>query len=240
MLSAINMSGALDLEGLREAFPSCPVEAVDCRDIEGTACLCDDEAAAEIIRRTSGIPWRGIHWIDGGDYHYLTSLLCRKADEPFDLLLFDHHTDMQQPRYGEIISCGGWLRDMLLHNPMLRRGVIVGAAEELRCETEPFAERVAMQSSPEFEGDVPVYVSIDKDVLSEEDAATNWDQGAMRLPELIESLRLLSLRRRIIGADICGGLREPSLKNLRADISIIGTMLDIIQVTNQNQWRKAL
>lgn len=225
------MSGVLDLEGLREAFPSRPFDVVDCRDIEGTACLCDDEAAAEILRRTSALPWRGIHWIDGGDYHYLTSLLCRKADEPFDLLLFDHHTDMQQPRYGEIISCGGWLRDMLLHNPMLRRGVIVGAAEELRCETEPFAERVAMQSCPEFEGDAPVYVSIDKDVLSEEDAATNWDQGAMRLSELTESLRLLSQRRRIIGADICGGLREPSQKNLRADISIIGTMLDVIQVT---------
>ena len=228
MLYALDFSGALDAEAMREALPASGLSVIPCRDIEGTSCFCDGEAEAEILRRTVPVPWKAIHWIDSGDFHYLTSLLCRKADEPFDLLLFDHHTDMQQPRYGDLLSCGSWLREMLLHNPMLRRAVIVGAAEELRCETEPFAERVAMQSAPEFEGTLPVYVSIDKDALSTEDADTNWDQGKMRLTDLTESLRLLSRNRRIIGCDICGCLREPSRKNLRADLSIIGTMLDIL------------
>ena len=228
MLYALDLSGALDADAMQEALPASPLTVIPCRDIEGTACFCDPSAAEEIRRRADAVPWRGLHWIDGGDYHYITSLLCEKADEPFDLLLFDHHTDMQQPRYGDLLSCGGWLREMILNNPFLRRAVIVGAAEELRCETEPFADRVAMQDEPEYEGALPVYISIDKDVLSTEWALTNWDQGEMTLPGLTAMLKKLSGRRRIIGADICGCNREPSQKNLQADIAIFGTMLEYI------------
>ena len=143
---------------------------------------------------------------------------------------------MQQPRYGEIISCGGWLRDMLLHNPRRRRGVIVGAAEELRCETEPFAERVAMQSSPEFEGDAPVYVSIDKDVLSKEYARTDWSQGSMTLPQLLDLLDLLR-GTRWLGVDICGVLTEvkgPSPEdfavNARTDAALFDKLDEIVKI----------
>ena len=241
---ALRMSGALDEATLREAFPSHPLIVTECRDIEGTTCLCDGEAEAGILERSAAIPWRALHWIDCGDFHYLTSLLCRKADEPFCLLLLDHHTDMQQPRYGELLSCGGWLRYMMKENRMMKTAVVAGAEEGLRCEVLPFGERAAMISEEEclaldaeslaerisglMPAEYPVYVSIDKDVLSPEWAETNWDQGSISLTLLESALAALARKRRIIGADICGCLHEPSPKALLADIRIIGTMLDIL------------
>lgn len=49
---------------------------------------------------------------------------------------------------------------------------------------------------------MPVYLSIDKDVLSVEDARTNWDQGCMRESELCVAIE--ALRERIVGSDITG------------------------------------
>lgn len=49
-----------------------------------------------------------------------------------------------------------------------------------------------------------VWVSIDKDVLAPQQAATNWDQGGMSLEFLESALRILAGRRRIVGADVCG------------------------------------
>lgn len=48
----------------------------------------------------------------------------------------------------------------------------------------------------------PIYLSIDKDVLSPEDVHTNWDQGVMRMEELASAIRLL--KKRIIGSDVTG------------------------------------
>ncbi|KGI77752.1 arginase family protein [Oleiagrimonas soli] len=50
--------------------------------------------------------------------------------------------------------------------------------------------------------DTPIYLSIDKDVLSPEDARTNWDQGCMREDDLHAAIR--DLRGRIVGSDITG------------------------------------
>ncbi len=49
-----------------------------------------------------------------------------------------------------------------------------------------------------------VWITIDKDVLRPEDAATNWDQGEMPLAALLESIALIAQRRRIVGVDVCG------------------------------------
>lgn len=49
-----------------------------------------------------------------------------------------------------------------------------------------------------------VYVSIDKDVLANKDAATNWDQGEMTLEQMLRALALISHERHVIGADVVG------------------------------------
>ena len=54
-----------------------------------------------------------------------------------------------------------------------------------------------------------VWLTIDKDVLVEEEAATNWDQGGMSVDHLIEAIRLLALRKRLFGVDVCGDYSTP-------------------------------
>jgi hypothetical protein len=48
----------------------------------------------------------------------------------------------------------------------------------------------------------PLYLSIDKDVLSESVARTNWDQGRMLLDDLLSIIDAAAPR--IIGSDITG------------------------------------
>jgi hypothetical protein len=48
----------------------------------------------------------------------------------------------------------------------------------------------------------PVYLSIDKDVLAPDVVQTNWDQGVMRLEELMAAIR--RLRGRIVASDVTG------------------------------------
>lgn len=76
----------------------------------------------------------------------------------------------------------------------------------------------------ELAGRVPeaarVWLSIDKDALRPEDAATNWDQGRMPLSALEALIMGLAAHRRIAGADICGDWSSPVydtvLKSLEA------------------------
>jgi len=49
-----------------------------------------------------------------------------------------------------------------------------------------------------------IWISIDKDVLSETDALTNWDQGQMPLAAVVQIVAGVGARKRIVGADICG------------------------------------
>jgi len=48
----------------------------------------------------------------------------------------------------------------------------------------------------------PIYLSIDKDVLSAEDAQTNWDQGVMRFQEMKAAIAFMNPR--IVAADVVG------------------------------------
>ncbi len=48
----------------------------------------------------------------------------------------------------------------------------------------------------------PIYLSIDKDVLSPDEVHTNWDQGVMRLAELGRAIG--SLKSRLIASDVTG------------------------------------
>ena len=59
--------------------------------------------------------------------------------------------------------------------------------------------------------DLPIYISIDKDVLDRNSARTNWNQGEMPFPVLEGLLLEVFEHQRVIGADICGecSLLEP-------------------------------
>lgn len=62
-----------------------------------------------------------------------------------------------------------------------------------------------------------VYLTIDKDVLADGDAMTNWDQGQMRMPYLLSIIAEIGRRHRIIGADVIGDYSAPSYGGNRLD-----------------------
>ena len=117
---------------------------LDCTKIVGTDCYCDDDAIKEInelidnaerssgsINSNSAETAPGIHFFDNGNYHYMSKLWTDRLQEPFTLIVFDHHPDMQPPRFGGILSCGGWVKEVLDHNKFVQNVVIIGVKDEL-------------------------------------------------------------------------------------------------------------
>ena len=46
-------------------------------------------------------------FIDSGDFHYLTEYWVSRIHEPFSLIVFDHHPDMQQPEWEGVVLQSG-------------------------------------------------------------------------------------------------------------------------------------
>ncbi|WP_044916869.1 hypothetical protein [Butyrivibrio sp. WCE2006] len=196
------------------------------KDISGTNCICDEYAYDFIKNKAvhltpSNEYVHKISFFDNGNYHYMSKILidvmCEKlssGDElSFDLIVFDHHTDMKWTSYGEILSCGSWILNTLKDRPELNRVFIVGADEGLVKETQ--------DEFPEYDGRVfflsdisrlqnydfgKVYISVDKDVLSPDEIKTNWDQGNMSITQLQDALNYLNQRfgSDILAIDVCG------------------------------------
>ena len=210
---------------------------IDCSDIGGTVCYCDPDAEEEILRRIATRRVESLHWIDSGDYHHVSALWLSRMAVPFDLLLLDNHPDMQEPSFGGILSCGGWVRESLLRYPLLRNVTIAGTDPTLSEECDGFGDRMkvfdrdflsengtASLLSTILKGNLPLYISIDKDVLSEEFARTDWSQGDMTLETLLSILEESIRGREIAGIDICGEL--PSHKGGNAEDLRINSVTD--------------
>ena len=84
---------------------------VDCTNINGTNGYCDESALAILKEKVQAIKAEGIHFIDSGNYHYISHLWLEKIVEDFILVVFDHHSDMMRPAFGDILSCGSWLME---------------------------------------------------------------------------------------------------------------------------------
>ena len=193
------------------------VHWLDCTDMLGTDCYCADEAKEEIRNCIADIPVQGIHFIDSGNYHYVTEFWLEKIEAPFCLFVFDHHSDMEKPLFGDILSCGSWILDVLEHNEMIQKVVLLGISKEQEALIDPkFQEKLIcideQEIKTQFFGkklkavheEYPVYISIDKDVLTTEEIQTNWNQGSMHFGELKKILHILLSQCQVIGIDICG------------------------------------
>lgn len=212
----VRFTGAPDAENLPEILGG---DLLECRNMEGTNCYCDPAAEALLARRFRAFPVRGVHWIDTGDYHYCSKLWTDRIDAPFDLVVTDNHPDMQAPAFGDILSCGGWVRKALEGNPYLREVWIVGIDPALKGECGGFGDRVhvvdreevARMAPEEVAAPLsgrPVYLSVDRDVLDRTYARTDWDQGTMTLDWLCGFIDGLGARADLLGADVCGAITE--------------------------------
>lgn len=65
----MNFSGAYDLEDFDD---NTDIINLDFRHVAGTAGYCSADAAKKIRERISGYGPRGIHFLDSGDYHYVS------------------------------------------------------------------------------------------------------------------------------------------------------------------------
>ena len=219
---------------------------IDCSDIEETDMYCSKEANKRIWEKIKPYGIQGIHYIDSGNYHYISKIITDHIDEPFGLVMYDHHTDMQIPMVPEMMSCGDWAGQALSQNKNLRQLVIVGPPEKdidqtLESYNGSQRGRLLIFSAEDLHGgllenklklirtDLPLYISIDKDVLGTEDCETNWSQGDMSIDGLERLLGVFlggqgeernydayrnderyagDIRHsRILGIDICGEIQ---------------------------------
>ena len=230
---------------LREkSAKSADIHWLDCTKIVGTDCYCDDDAVKAINemidnaesgcvsenRGNSGnVPT--IHFFDNGNYHYMSKLWTDRIQQPFTLIVFDHHPDMQPPRFGGILSCGGWVLEVLQNNKFIQNVVIIGVADHLADEIREelsqagdtgILDKATFIKESELEKDIPlsslpstcsgqatrlssnIYLSIDKDALDPAFAATNWDQGSLSVESLKKIITELAANHKILGIDFCG------------------------------------
>lgn len=283
---------------------------LDFTTLSGTTGFCDDAAADEIRRCIADFPARGIHFLDNGNFHYLTRFWCEKISEDFVLVVYDHHVDLRKPVFPGLMSCGSWIRDVLLRNSHCRAVLIIGpecaqadiierelqsladedsfsddsmfgtaaerrmtadqathasaagqpshvSAADYASHSWTYVRREASDQPPRSSASVrrdtdgqrpcasapvrvccfteddildgraarelphildalhlPVYISIDKDVLSRKVLRTNWDQGIMTEAEFRHELDRFTMDPdiHILGVDICG---EPAYNACR-------------------------
>lgn len=228
-ITFMNMSGMYS--GMDDALAEyarsiMQTEYIECSEISGTECYCDDRAQELLRERISehNVSVKSLHYIDNGNYHYLTKIMLEHMDEPFNLLVIDNHPDMQSPLFGPILSCGSWVKDMLSDNKYINRVCLYGVKEELITEEIMHTDRVVVAKSQNgimdaLEAQIPLYISIDKDALDKKDYITNWDQGSMRIEELEILLKELSDSHNVCGTDICGGMDSLMMEgSLQSDI----------------------
>ena len=160
--------------------------------------------------------------IGNGNYHYVSYLLLERVKMPFSLILFDHHDDMKDDNI-PLISCGSWVRHVLLDHNFLKKVCIIGVDEKnitakmpdpvINCRVKFISEQklhytslniIANNIHSFLQGETNIYISIDKDVLYKKEAYTNWDQGSMSLVQLLYLLENLHENYQIVGMDICG------------------------------------
>ena len=164
-----------------------PVVSSDFSVLEGTGCYCSDEAAETIRGEVTAMPLRAIHLLGSGDCHYVSLFWLERIAGPFALILIDNHPDDQMTAFGpDILSCGSWA---------LNARKLPGCREVIWLQE--------FHESPRLP-DCPIYLSIDMDVLSEQFARTNWNQGSMTLDELLETVKRIMSTGYVIGVDICG------------------------------------
>lgn len=214
LVTMLDFSGIYDEESF---YRGAALNRIDCRAIEGTCGFCSPEAETALRGAIAPFSVRGVHLIDSGNYHYVTKLWLEKVETPFHLVVFDHHTDMQTPNFGTLLSCGSWISKTLRENKYLQKVFLLGTAKKQRNMADPiwqdrlfcFDESTIdtpffWKTMKEEKETLPFYISIDKDVMDEGVVKTDWDQGKLSFGELKELLHLLIKKHEILGLDICG------------------------------------
>lgn len=192
-------------------------EIIDLSDLKSVSRFCDEKSLNIIRERISKFYDVKIKFIDSGNYHYVSYLMLEKINEPFILVLFDHHTDMQSSFFKDLMSCGCWVKKTLDDNRYIQKVIIIGAKESLIKSIDKKYENKIISFNENFiekkynweefakqNINLPIYISIDKDIITSKQAVTDWDQGNLTLKKLKNIYMGICKEHEIIGIDICG------------------------------------
>lgn len=185
--------------------------------IKGTNAYCDISAQNVMRDKLKNISLPELSFIGSGNYHYISLFLTEKIVEDFALVVFDNHSDMQKPIFDELLSCGSWVRTAYKNEIHLKQIVLVGTNEStLQSIDKFFKDKLTILPYSLIYNDAnwhnrlreiinyPVYISVDKDVFSEDIVKTNWDQGRMNMQEFLTAFEEISSHHKVIGMDVCG------------------------------------
>lgn len=214
----MNLSGIYEKESF---YKNTNPKIINCKEILGTNCYCDDNGESELKSRIKDFTPEGIHFIDSGNYHYITKFWTDKIKKNFDLIVFDHHTDMKESMFWNLLSCGSWVKEVLDTNTYVKKVILIGPAGKyinqiedkyrnkvIALNEEEIKNKDISQLAESLDIKEPIYISIDKDILDEKEIKTNWDQGSFSLKELEEIIKNIINSKDVIGIDICGECSE--------------------------------
>lgn len=186
---------------------------LDCSHFTECDMYCSLNSQKALTRMLSPFTIHGTHLLDNGNYHYLSYFFVKQIKEPFNLLVFDHHTDMQDPLFSDLLTCGNWIKKVIETQPYLHQLILIGPKQKAFHNIAKYPKLIAISDEDLSQKDLhvletieamPTYISIDKDVLSSHYALTNWNQGVMSLPTLEKLLSIAIVKQPIIGIDLCG------------------------------------
>jgi arginase family enzyme len=218
MEGAINILNFDQVYQNQKSWQSNKCEWINLLDLKSVNGYCSSGSLRVIDKKLRKRHNKDITLIGSGNYHYVTYLLLAERKSPFSLVLFDNHTEMMPPPCKSLVSCGSWVLNSLKHLPLLKKVVIIGARADLAAVIpRKFNSKVAVFSTLNWQATLAneilnaiptqdIYISIDKDVLNKSEAITNWDQGSMKLADLLVLLKFLGRYKKVYGLDICGEL----------------------------------
>lgn len=178
----------------------------------------EKQTICEIVENTLKSNNKNIVLLGSGYYHHFTYGLCLHADrfsEDYAYIHFDHHNDYFdsgfRPTY---IHCGSFVRSILVDTNASSAFFIGNKPPEKTLKSKPhlsmlenqFRSKTGLKRFQRNLSKLPndVYLSFDLDVLNTKIMHTAYDQGTLKLKELMHMLDMIKETKTIISADIVG------------------------------------
>lgn len=156
-----------------------------------------------------------------GNFHHYTYGLCMHASrmcQDFGYIHFDHHNDYNIEPEREIrgeIACGTFVKT-ILEDTNASAALFVGSRPPkealINGIPHPYIYEEHLRTHSRFNKlerllkQLPddVYLSFDLDVMCKSAIITAWDQGNLKIHELMKAISIIKKNKNIIGADILG------------------------------------
>lgn len=203
---------------LEKVYDGLYQDVIDLSDLEGINTICTYGTLQQIREKISTHKRSDIYFLGNGNFHYLTFPLTQQYTHPFTLIVFDHHNDAGSFPFAKITTCGSWINDAIEQNPVIKEVIVIGSTQQnekelvetnlskirFLYEKEMTKERIEELAKTIQTEDI--YLSIDRDILTEKQVQTNWDQGTITVDQLLQAICLVAKNHQVIGSDVCGDL----------------------------------